>query len=154
MLRHRTHTRRVFFTFWPPDVKPTETQSRCAVSNWRETAKEAPQQTLLRTSTGGDAGVEGLSCATPVSAQYVGRAYVGIQMDLFRLLCQGSAQLLAKVRLAICLLSAAVPCAGAAHRCFCAPVIIRSMWSIRKKNKGEHVGVMLCPYHSTDQISH
>lgn len=45
-------------------------------------------------------------------------------MDPLRLLCQGSAPLLAKARLAICLLSAAAPSLGAAHRCFYVLVII------------------------------
>lgn len=45
-------------------------------------------------------------------------------MNLLRLLCQGSAPLLAKVRLAICILSAAVPSPGAMHRGYYVLVII------------------------------
>ncbi len=58
-------------------------------------------------------------------------------MDLLRLLCHGSAQLLAKVRLAICLLCAAVLPPGAAHRCCDVWVyylgIWKSIWSISKR---------------------
>lgn len=63
-------------------------------------------------------------CVVPVSTQYVGRAYVGIQTNLLHLLCQGSSQLLAKVRLAICLLSAVVLSPGAVCWCYYVSVII------------------------------
>lgn len=75
-------------------------------------------------------------------------------MDLLRLLCHGRAQLLAKVRLAICLLCAAVPSPGAAYRCCHVLVNIRESGSLSGvSEKGQCVRI-LCPYHLADHNSH
>lgn len=57
-----------------------------------------------------------LLCCAP---HYVGRAYAGIDINLFRLLCQGCAQSLAKVRLAIYLLCSCPFSRGSAKALLC-----------------------------------
>lgn len=74
-------------------------------------------------------------------------------MNLLRLLCQGSAPLLAKVRLAICLLSAAVPAPGAAHRCYYIWVIICGSGGLfGVYEKGQRARIILCVSLSLDWL--
>ena len=76
-------------------------------------------------------------------------------MNLLRLLCRGSAQFLAKIRLAIFLLCAAVPSPGAAHRCHYVFLIISGSGSLfGVSEKGKCAIIILGPHHLTDYISH